>query len=548
MTADKAALTPDPALPADLLGREIGDYRLLRRIGRGGMADVYLAEQLSLKRQVALKILKPDLVADAAYVQRFVREAQAAAALVQSNIVQIYEVAERDGLHYIAQEYVPGRNLRQFIDRYGAVQPALALSVLRQVGQALQKAAEMGVTHRDIKPENIMLSPGGEVKVADFGLARIASRPGQTELTQIGVAMGTPLYMSPEQVEGRPVDPRSDIYSLGVTAWHMLAGHPPFEGETALAVALQHVRQEPQRLEDLRPDVPVELSRIVHQMLAKAPEDRIQSASDLLRELRKVRIELDGELDTLAMQLAEIRQADTEPRTDGLASTQPRLDVTRQLQQIMRGHDVAAWYWRRVGLASALLGMLACGVGAAAAWLTPPPNPLDMAIGLQPVEIPRESSIELQYRSALWADTPGHYLAVGRYFPPESAPEGERSKYLLFNRKAWLELGKFYLRDPSTWQLARPWFEKLAEVDNISLYFQVAGKAGLAILAEQEFQTTRNPMYSAVARSFLIDISNSLNEVPEDLIRGVDLLDEQLRVLLQPLVDKYGPEIPDFEL
>ena len=202
---------PEPGVGNDLTGRTVADYRVLRRLGRGGMADVYLAQQVSLKRNVALKVLKPELARDSSYIQRFQREAQSAALLVQANIVQIYEVGEHEGLHYIAQEYVIGRNLREYIARNGAVKPVLAINVLRQSALALSKADQHNVIHRDIKPENIMLTPAGEVKVTDFGLARINNEEADNNLTQIGITMGTPLYMSPEQVEGQKIDIRSDI-------------------------------------------------------------------------------------------------------------------------------------------------------------------------------------------------------------------------------------------------------------------------------------------------------------------------------------------------
>ena len=181
----------------NLSGQTLGDYLLLRRLGRGGMADVYLARQTSLDRNVALKVLKPDLAEDNSYVKRFHREAQSAAALVQANIVQIYEVTKLDGYHCIAQEYVQGRNLRQYLERYGAVEPVMALTVLRQCSLALQKAGEFKVIHRDIKPENIMLSTSGEVKVTDFGLARVNNDATQQTLTQIGVTMGTTVVHEP---------------------------------------------------------------------------------------------------------------------------------------------------------------------------------------------------------------------------------------------------------------------------------------------------------------------------------------------------------------
>jgi serine/threonine-protein kinase len=269
----------------DLTGRELGDYQVLRRLGSGGMAEVYLAEQRSLGRRVALKVLQSALAHDSSYVLRFQNEARAAAALVHANIVQIYEVGQADGVHFIAQEYVAGKNLAELLQRETALAPRLVLDVLRQVAAALCKAAEAGIVHRDLKPENILLSRSGDVKVADFGLARMERADVQV-LTQIGVTMGTPLYMSPEQIEGRPVDVRSDIYSLGATCYHLLAGAPPHQGETALAVALRHLNTPPQPLENIRTDLPEGLARIVHRMMAKRPEQRYQTSQELLADLR----------------------------------------------------------------------------------------------------------------------------------------------------------------------------------------------------------------------------------------------------------------------
>ncbi|HJT33345.1 MAG TPA: serine/threonine-protein kinase, partial [Pirellulales bacterium] len=284
--ADSTPEIIDAAAEADLTGRRLGGFRLLRRIGRGAMAEVYLADQESLGRQVAVKVLKSQLAGDESYVRRFHNEARAAASLVHANIVQIYEVGGADGIHYIAQEYVAGKNLQEAMTRSGPPGLPQALDILRQVASALAKASAAGIVHRDIKPENIMLARTGEVKVADFGLARMTGGDGSLNVTRVGMTMGTPLYMSPEQIEGRPLDPRSDIYSLGVTCYQMLAGAVPFAGETALSVAMQHVRSQPARLEQLRPDVPPALCRIVHRMLAKDPADRYATARDILVELQ----------------------------------------------------------------------------------------------------------------------------------------------------------------------------------------------------------------------------------------------------------------------
>jgi serine/threonine-protein kinase len=247
------------------------------------MGQVYLAEQISLRRRVAVKLLKSDLASQDVSLKRFRAEAKTVAQLNHPNIVQVYAFGECDGVHYMALEYVDGRNLRDYLRRYGPANVSVALHIVRQVALALHQAAELGLVHRDIKPENILLTRRGEVKVADFGLSRMIHGEDALRLTQTGMTIGTPLYMSPEQVEGRPLDSRSDIYSLGVTCYHLLAGRPPFEGENAFAVALQHVQAEPPPLRSLRPDLPDEVCALVHKMMAKRPEDRFQTPAELLR-------------------------------------------------------------------------------------------------------------------------------------------------------------------------------------------------------------------------------------------------------------------------
>ncbi len=276
--------------PVDLTGRTLGDFQLLRRLGIGGMGQVYLARQLSLKRQVAIKLLRHDLSANATALKRFEAEAHAVAKLNHPNIVQVYALGETEGLRYMALEFVEGRNLRDHLARRGPPDLPVALSIMRQVATALLKAHDQGLVHRDIKPENILVTKKVEVKVTDFGLSRfLAGGEEAVSLTQSGVTLGTPLYLSPEQAQGRPVDHRSDIYSFGVTCYHLLAGEPPFRGSTAVEVALKHVTDQPQPLAEQRPDLPPDLSAMVHKMMAKSPEDRYQSVRDILRDLAKIK-------------------------------------------------------------------------------------------------------------------------------------------------------------------------------------------------------------------------------------------------------------------
>ncbi len=245
------------------------------------MADVYLAEQTSLGRNVAVKVLRADTLRHPAAVERFEQEARAAAALVHGNIVQVHEVACVEGVHFLAEEYVAGPTLRAWLAARGPLDPRQALAVLGQVGSALVRAAQQGLVHRDIKPENLLVTPAGDVKVADFGLVRVLSE--DSELTRDGMTLGTPLYMSPEQAEGRPVDSRSDLYSLGATVYHLLAGRPPFAGASAIAVAMAHIKDPLPPLAGVRPDLPAGLCEIVERLLAKIPDDRFASPQDLLK-------------------------------------------------------------------------------------------------------------------------------------------------------------------------------------------------------------------------------------------------------------------------
>jgi serine/threonine-protein kinase len=288
-------LETGPPATVDLTGRTLADFHILRKLGQGGMGQVYLAEQLSLKRKVALKILRADLAANPSALQRFKIEAKAVGRATHANIVQVYLNGEADGFHYMALEYVEGRNLRDFIAKKGPPDITLAITIMRQVAAALQRAAELGIIHRDIKPENILLTRKGEVKVADFGLSRsLTGDAPPLNITQSGIVMGTPLYMSPEQVEGLPIDARTDIYSFGVTCYHMMAGHPPFTGKGAFEVAVKHVRDEPTPLSTIRPDLPPAFCAVVHKMMAKNPDKRYQTCRELLKDLTAVRESLSG--------------------------------------------------------------------------------------------------------------------------------------------------------------------------------------------------------------------------------------------------------------
>ncbi len=277
----------------DLTGRTLGDFQVERLLTRGGMGEVYMATQISLNRAVALKVLRPDYLTKGAYLSRFHAEATAIARLNHPNIVHVYAIGNIDQAHYIAMEYVEGTNLRDYIRKKGALDLPLALSIMKQTAQAIGAAGEEGLIHRDVKPENILITKRGRVKVADFGLCRFEGEDA-LNLTQSGVTMGTPLYMSPEQAQGHPLDHRSDLYSLGVTYYFMLAAEPPFRADSAVALALKHVREIPRSLLSHRPDLPLEIDRLVMKLMAKDPADRYQSAAMMLADLAKVRDVVQG--------------------------------------------------------------------------------------------------------------------------------------------------------------------------------------------------------------------------------------------------------------
>ncbi|MCA9014753.1 MAG: serine/threonine protein kinase, partial [Planctomycetaceae bacterium] len=286
--AGDSSQTSGKAPSKNLVGRQLGDFKILRKLGQGGMATVYLAEQVSLKRAAAIKVMHNELMRDETHVRHFEREAEAAAGLTHPNIVQVYMTGDFEGTHFIAQEYVRGINLREHLSRNAPPDCALILRIMRQVTAALNAAAEKGIVHRDIKPENIMITSRKLIKVADFGLAQIAQSEERVHLTQVGTTMGTPLYMSPEQVNGKALDQRSDIYSLGVTCYHLISGRPPFHGETALSIAVKHLNEPPPPLAKRRPDLPVELCNLVHRMMEKDPAKRPANATELMQEIKKI--------------------------------------------------------------------------------------------------------------------------------------------------------------------------------------------------------------------------------------------------------------------
>ena len=260
-----------------------GRYELTHLIARGGMAQVYRAMDRQLERPVALKVLFPELSVDRTFVERFRREAQAAANLSHPNIVPVFDWGEDDGSYFIVMEYVEGRPLSAVLRDPQPMPPRQIANIGAGVAAALAFAHRHGVVHRDVKPGNVLITPDGDVKVTDFGIARAMNT--EESLTQTGAVMGTAAYFSPEQAEGKGVDSRSDIYSLGVVLYEMAVGRPPFTGDSPVAVASKHVRDMPVLPREANPTVPPALEAVIMKAMAKNPDDRYGSAEELRADL-----------------------------------------------------------------------------------------------------------------------------------------------------------------------------------------------------------------------------------------------------------------------
>jgi serine/threonine protein kinase/class 3 adenylate cyclase len=261
-------------------------YRIKGSLGSGGMAEVYLAQDRELDREVAIKALRPEYASDRPFIERFKREAKSAASLSHSHIVPVYDWGEtKDGAYYIVMEHCSGGTLKELIQQEGRLPPRWAAEIARQIAEALEYAHRHGLVHRDIKPQNILLTEAGEAKVADFGIARAASL---TTVTQPGSVMGTAQYLSPEQAKGSPATPQSDLYSLGIVLYEMLTGRLPFESDTPVGIMIQHVETQAQPPVELNEAVPQELNRVTLKLMAKDPNGRYPSAAALARELERI--------------------------------------------------------------------------------------------------------------------------------------------------------------------------------------------------------------------------------------------------------------------
>ncbi|HBE80546.1 MAG TPA: hypothetical protein DDW65_22585 [Firmicutes bacterium] len=267
----------------EVVGKILGNrYRLIELIGEGGMALVYKAECSLLCRTVAVKILRPQYASDSEFVERFRREARAAASLSHPNIVGIYDVGQEDGVDYIVMEYIPGENLKAIIRKEAPLSIERSLDITKKISEALHHAHQRNIVHRDIKPHNILITPDGQVKVTDFGIARAISA---SSFTQTGVVVGSVQYSSPEQARGGVVGPQSDLYSLGCVLYEMLTGTVPFQGETSVSIALKHIQENYTPAQEIRPDIPESTLLILEKAMAKELEDRYPSALAMIKDI-----------------------------------------------------------------------------------------------------------------------------------------------------------------------------------------------------------------------------------------------------------------------
>lgn len=328
-------------------------YEIIRRLGSGGMADVYLARDTHLGRDVAIKILYKRYANDEEFVARFRQEAQSAAGLNHPHIVSIYDRGEADGSYYIAMEYLEGQSLKDLIAEKGRLEPAEAIGIAEQILQALQFAHEHQVIHRDIKPHNIVINGRRQVKVTDFGIARAGS---SSRMTETGSIIGTAQYLSPEQAKGKAVEQGSDLYSLGVVLYEMLTGQVPFEGENPVAIALKHLSDEPVPPQALVPEIPDNLNNVVMRSLAKDPRDRYQTAEEFLADLERCRRDLPV--------VAPVPLSDSEktsiltPAVAGAGATAIRPAGAAQLPP--QASRKKKWLWLAMALMA--LALLAAGV------------------------------------------------------------------------------------------------------------------------------------------------------------------------------------------
>ncbi len=331
-----------------------GRYKVLRRLGSGGMADVYCAEDTHLGRRVAIKVLHRRFAQDQEFVERFRREAKSAAGLNHPNVVGVFDRGEHEGTYYIAMEFLEGRTLKDIVAAEAPLAQERVIDLGLQILQAAEFAHSHGVIHRDFKPHNVIVDDAGHAKVTDFGIARA----GASEMTETGSIMGTAQYLSPEQAQGHAVTAASDLYSIGVMLYEMLAGRLPFEGDSAVAVALKHLSEPPAPISHWRPDVHPALEAVVMAALAKDPSQRWQSAQDLAGGLEAARGQIEAGSngqDTADFAAIPIPVADETAPTELADTTPPMVAAVAEPAEKRERR----WPWYAIGLlVLALVGVL----------------------------------------------------------------------------------------------------------------------------------------------------------------------------------------------
>jgi len=316
-----------------------GRYRIIRKLGSGGMANVYLAEDQELGRRVAIKILNDRHANDDQFVERFRREAKNAAGLSHPNIVSIYDRGEAEGTYYIAMEFLDGRSLKELIVGRGPAPVHVAIDYARKILDALRFAHRNGIVHRDIKPHNVIVDAEGRVKVTDFGIARA----GASQMTEVGSIIGTAQYLSPEQAKGAPVDQTSDLYSVGIVLYELLTGKVPFSGDSPVEIAMKHISAIPEPPSSHRPDVPDDLDLIVLRALGKTPEERYPSAEEMDKDLGRVAqgLAVSRETEEAATQI--LSRSQLTPATAIAAPPRPPAEVLYEYEEPRRGRPFWPW-------------------------------------------------------------------------------------------------------------------------------------------------------------------------------------------------------------
>ncbi len=520
-------------------GDKLGAYRIERPIGSGGMAEVYYAIHEGLQRPAAIKVLRASLAADGVHLQRFLQEARAAASLVHPNIVQVYDV-NQDGQHqYIAQEYVPGNNLRQYLAVPSNTDQQLAetdphetivapqdrqlslretLSILLQVLAALTKSAASGIVHRDIKPENIMLTKDGDVKVADFGLARLLLGD-DPQLTRAGTTLGTPMYMSPEQIQEGKVDVRSDLYSLGVTLYHMLSGRPPFTGETPLALAMQHVQASVPDIRLFRQGIPDSLVELLSRCLAKSPSDRFNNPTEVLEFLRQHRhgdLKNDWPDHTIPL-----------PGVSVSGSSGP-MQATLALQSKLRERSKKSRRNILSTVATAAFLFSAFGVGAALAYSTPFKlfeSKEDYYSG-----IVKKKDIEEQYRWSLLntdSNPVTKWEAVLHFFPKD---EAAKTLINLYRGLASLQLARVHLE--------RKDFDEARKILR-STYDDRDMDDVIRALAQLQIAEIESTLDNKLGRNAALDKAIELSRGQKIKTADLPRLDDNIRLMDQDIQDYW---------